>query len=284
MEGADMTSEEYRSYQLSQMELLLEVDRISKLIGIQYYLIGGTLLGAVRHKGFIPWDADIDIAMVRKDYEVFLEYCANAASERYFCETYKTEKNHTSPHAVIKIKGTHIRYRDEMGVSSHYKPQYDGIYLDIFPLDEPPKDPVLQERQAKRIKRLKRVIELKQARIYGNQTAAWKRIAKKTVQIALSPISLCRLNKMLDNEMMRYNGCGSEHLVSMASHYSYRKQYMEKEVYGTPQPIVFEGFAFSAPQKIDYYLTRIYGDYMKLPPADKQYVDLELIKEIDYGK
>ena len=92
-----MTFEEIRKYQLAQLELIDVVNNLCSELNLTYYIIGGTLLGAVRHKGFIPWDPDIDIAMPRDDYEKLRQYFAENKSDRYFYQHYSTEKNHLFP-------------------------------------------------------------------------------------------------------------------------------------------------------------------------------------------
>lgn len=276
-----MTETEIRNYQLSQLELLEQTDKICTELNIHYYMIAGTVLGAIRHGGFIPWDADIDIAMKREDYEKFRTYWLENPSERFVYQHYSTEKNHLSPHAILRIKGTHVFYKErEVGT---FCPQHDGIYMDIFPLDDAPIQESKQKKQMKKIKFIKRVIDFKIARTYGSQTGMLKRILKKIIQICLTPFSLQYLNKILDDTMKKHDGAGSGYIVSMASHYSYWKQLMPIEMYGDPIRVNFENRLFCAPAKIDEYLKKLYGDYMKLPPEDKRFSELDAIDHIDYG-
>ena len=270
-----------KKYQMAQIELLELTDKICSELNIHYYMIGGTLLGAIRHKGFIPWDADIDIAMRRDDYELFRNYWNENQSEKYVYQHYSTEKNHLSPHAILRIKDTHVVYKERR--VDKFIPQYDGIYLDIFPLDDAPLEPKKQNVQMRNIKRIKRVIDLKIARTYGSQTGPLKRVAKKVVQFLLSPFSLQFLYEKLDDEMKKYNGSGSGYIVSMASHYSYKKQYMPVGIYGQPIRVSFEDHQFCAPEKTDDYLRQLFGDYMKLPPENERYSELDAIEGIDYG-
>lgn len=276
-----MKQDEIRRFQLSQLELLRETDKICNDLHINYYLIGGTLLGAVRHQGFIPWDADIDIAMRRKDYEKFREYWFAHEDEKFFYEHYLTDHHHWGPHAILRKKGTHIKYRRRD--KEKYQPMYDGIYIDIFPLDEAPKQKWLQIVQARIIRFIYQISEQKIARIYEDNISWLKFTRKKFVQLFLSPITFRALGKVRDWVMQWGNNHGDGHLVSMASHYSYKKQYMCEEIYGTPIKIAFEGEMRMAPAQIDTYLRRIYGDYMKLPPENKRFSELDNIVDVDYG-
>lgn len=274
-----MNMEELREYQLAQLELLDITDEICKTKNLTYYLIGGTLLGAIRHNGFIPWDADIDIAMPREDYEAFLKYWVENPSERYFYQHFSTEKNHLCPHAILKIKNTKVVMNERI---SKYKPKYEGIYMDIFPLDNPPELLEQQKKQEEKIKKIRRIIELKSGYEYSS-ISILKKFAKKLLQIILIPVSFVHLNRKMDNCMKKYSSSNGKYFVSMASHYSYWKQLMPKEIYGKPTRVSFENKLYNAPAKVDEYLTRIYKDYMKLPAEDNLYSILDFIVKVDYS-
>ena len=113
-----------------QLEALLEVDRICKKFGITYQLFSGTLLGAIRHKGFIPWDDDIDICMLRNDYDRFIEVCKTELDTTYFLQNYETDKNFI--HNI-----TRIRKNNTIALQSACAEldMHHGIFIDIFPMD-----------------------------------------------------------------------------------------------------------------------------------------------------
>jgi len=274
-----MTLDEVRKYQIAQLELVKMIDKLCSQLNLTYYIIGGTLLGAVRHGGFIPWDPDIDIAMPRGDYEKIKKYFSENNNDRYFYQHYSTEKNHLSPHALIKIKDSHIILNS--GVS-RFQPVHDGIYLDIFPLDNAPESKKLQIKQMKRIKGLKTLINLKAAYVYSSNGFV-KRLLKNTISFLLTPVSFSYLNKKMDYCMRQYNSFTAENYVSMASHYSYWKQLMPKSVYGSPIRINFEGILLAAPEQMHDYLTRIYGNYMELPPVDQRTAILSCYNRVEYS-
>lgn len=273
-----MKIEEVRPLQEAQMELLIETDRICSELNLTYYLIGGTLLGAIRHGGFIPWDIDADIAMPRADYEKFRAYWAKTKSDRYFYQHYTTEKNHDAPHAILKIRGTRVNFKN---ADKAYEKQCEGIYMDIFPLDQAPESPKKQLKQQKKIKFISRLMEGKRAHDY--KTGKLRFLVKKLLKVMLKPVSYSALAKKMDKYMVMHNGECDKYLVSMASHYSYKKQLMPAKIYGTPQRINYEGVMLCAPAEIDDYLTRIYGDYMKLPPEEGRYELLDYVDSVDYG-
>ena len=112
-----------------EFDILCYVDSICRELGLRYTLIGGTLLGAVRHKGFIPWDDDIDISMPRPDYEKFIDYCVSNES-RYRLITNKTEPNWKDIYA--KLIDTKTELHEQLTNRFEYK---NGVFIDIFPVD-----------------------------------------------------------------------------------------------------------------------------------------------------
>lgn len=133
MEEFEYTKENLRRLQLAELEILKEVDRMCRENGIEYIIEGGTLLGAVRHEGFIPWDDDVDLRMLRKDYERFCELCDDKLDERYFLQTHKTDKNYRWEFARVLKNGTELIRRDRDELKSR-----TGIFIDIFPTDNLP--------------------------------------------------------------------------------------------------------------------------------------------------
>lgn len=269
-----------RTLQMVEMKLLREVDSICRSLNIKYYLIGGTLLGAVRHGGFIPWDVDIDIAMLRNDYEIFRKYCIERDDEEFFFEDYSTEKNHSECHAILKIRNTEIRWASRN--KDRYPVTNKGIYLDIFPLDYAPNDCKKQKIQQIKIKFLSSLLQAKVCRDYGSGKGIY--YVKKLLGFVLRPVSFSTIQKIVDKEMQKYNNGECEYIVSMASHYSYYKQLMPFDYYGTPVKIQFEDGLFYAPAKPHEYLKKLFGDYMQLPPEETRYEILNALEYVDYGK
>ena len=126
-----MPKEDLRKLQLIELEMLLEVDRICRENKIRYMISSGTLLGAVRHKGFIPWDDDLDTYMLREDFEKFCEeWNKDADKDKFFLQTYKTDPEYRWGYAKIRRKGTEYLRDGQEAIKC-----MSGVSMDIFILD-----------------------------------------------------------------------------------------------------------------------------------------------------
>lgn len=240
-------------------KILLDVADFCDENGIQYYLVCGTALGAARHGGFIPWDDDVDIGMPRPDYERFVEMYR---SEAYtVCDT-RFDKQY--PYAFAKVCD-----RNTCLVENIENPCELGVYIDIFPIDGLPDDERMRKRHLKLIEWDLRVL-------------AWKRISKdkdvgklhKVVQViaktALYFVPVSVLVRKLEYDAKKYpyeNSCYVGHFVTKAI---WGSDVKPKEFFDDPIRHKFEDKEFWVPGKFDEYLTLEYGDYMKLPPKEKQ--------------
>lgn len=272
-----MTERELDIIKSIQLNIMDEIHRICVEHNIRYYLIGGTALGAVRHGGFIPWDVDIDIAMFRTEYDRFKEVCRTELNGNYEYLDYLSVEDYMRPHALIcdRLSKIRMKYDPINKISEDH-----GIYVDVFPLDNAPDEELLRIKQAKMLRRL---AVLKKYRIpYYYSTKWWKRFVRYTVSMMLSWISIRRINTWQQNTMQLYRNQNTESICSMASQYPYKKQCMPKEIYGTPVPVQFEGRTYYAPEQSDSYLTRLYGDYMQLPPVERRQKNMEIYSSVEF--
>ena len=132
-----LSDEERRAPQISELEILMEFKRICSSNNLQYYLTAGTLLGAVRHQGFIPWDDDIDIAMPRKDFKKFGELCRCQLKKDFYYQDCRTEPDYPYYFAKLRKEGTEVCEPCLEAVNIR-----KGHYIDIFPLDRCPNSSV----------------------------------------------------------------------------------------------------------------------------------------------
>ncbi|RDX01242.1 LicD family protein [Listeria kieliensis] len=248
----------------TELSILIEVAELCDKYKLKYYLMGGTLLGAVRHGGFIPWDDDIDIAMPRADFEAFQEIAARELPKSLFLHYGTTDPHYYLP--IIKIKKNHTVFQEE-NISA--KVRHSGIFIDIFPLDDVAKDHgAFFHIKGRIIKHLKGLLFLKE----NAKTAAGNiGIAKKLMLGLARPISTKRVFSWLTGIMKYGQNEDAPYYVNYGSQYGYQKQTMLKEIYDPAEVVQFEGYNFKAPKQTALFLKKIYGEnYMALPPVEKR--------------
>ncbi len=255
-----------------------EVKRICEKYDIKYYIIAGTLLGAVRHKSAIPWDDDMDIGMFRDDYERFLELCKTELSDTMFVEDFSTDKHYALPFAKIMLKDTVMVER-----STKDNPTPKSVYVDIFPFDNVPDSDSLRSKQNRKTYFLKRLLLAKLGyKVYGE-----KDFVKRLVYTVLRFIATFRnaesIHQTLYNSMTEYNTIDTKKVTNIGGAYGYYKEMLDKEWFKNSAELPFSDITLSAPGEYISYLEYFYGDYMKLPPEDKR-GNRHSIVEFDFGK
>ena len=222
---------------------------------LNYYMLGGTMLGAVRHSGFIPWDDDMDFGMPRDDYDRFISISKRIIPEYYELRFYKNTSN--SPMHSVKF----IDNRTTL-VETAYKNYVEGLYIDIFPLDGAGTGTVFDRIRAKRIL-------WKQILIMNHCTTKEKSGIRKILKKYAKMRDLDRLHLSIEKLMTATPISESTMIANYLGAWA-EKEIMPKEVMGTPELYSFEDTEFYGSKNADAYLTSLYGDYMRLPPKDKQ--------------
>ena len=245
--------------QLKKIELVIfrEFIGICEKLNLKYYVLGGTLLGAVRHNGFIPWDDDIDVGMPRKDYERFLREAPALLNERYFLQNHVTDPNWVSNFSKIRDSRTTFIESSVKKFSINH-----GVYIDIFPLDY--HDKADEEKFFRKFRRYTRRIGL------SYWTPGIKQKIKKCL-ISFIPFLCCPSLKktVLKREnLMKRNG-KTPYIANYCGAWG-RKEIIPAAWYGDGVVLNFEGMNVIAPSNYDAWLTQVYGEYMKLPPEEKR--------------
>lgn len=255
-----------------QLEVLKEVDKICKKNDITYYLYAGTLLGAVRHKGFIPWDDDIDLAMERKEFERFLKACENDLDDRYFLQTFRSDPYFHKSLARVCIPGTYVEEK-----YSEHIPFNKSLYLDIFVLDRIEENEDERKKHAYAVRRIDKWILLKTGYVYENGFLNYKRISKIIIRKLLSPVPIRFFMERREKLIRKYENTDNEYLCNFqhrpGSYERHLRQVHQVSRFGTPKELEFEGELYPVPNDWDGYLSQNYGDYMKLPPEDQRKAD-----------
>jgi len=246
----------------TELEILDEIDRICKIHHITYFLEGGTLLGAVRHKGFIPWDDDLDIAMPRNDFEKFLEICKSELSIKYDVLSANV-KTYGHIHAKIQKKNTLFLEKNSLNIHNNINKW--GIFIDIFPFDKANSSCATHIRRWA-VKKMKNLIWRKMGLVENDS------MKSKIINALLLFISVGFLKKCVDNLCRREeNDDNCTHFISMGSQYKTKRALWLKDNILPVSQIEFEGKTYWAPHDPDYFLRIQFGnDYMQLPPIEKR--------------
>lgn len=235
------------------LEIATEVDRICRENGWKCSLYGGSVIGAVRHNGFIPWDHDIDMAMPRKDYDRFLNYMLRHPSEKIFFSNYKSERRYPNNWGKVRLNGTVFLEKELASLEELHK----GVFIDLHPIDNilPP----LLRIQV-RLTAFWMCVGKMKSGIYGEGGRL-----KRSVYRLFSFLPYSAINWLRDTTMKWFKYVPTRHVYKIA--------HPNNGIYPIPRNTFedlvehkFEDRTFYIPRNYDEFLTKRYGDYMQLPP------------------
>ena len=245
-----------------EFEILSVVDSFCRENDIKYSLYAGTMLGAVRHKGFIPWDDDIDIAMTRVEYTKFCEAIAKNPIAGYFFENYENSLNCCICHGKFRKQGTLLLQKGEDKNIGHHE-----VWVDIFPLDKV--DNGKRRKKTERIGYINVLLTRANEKVIGDPLK--KRIVKKAVSIIPEKIRSGLLRKNLEKlKTMDSSLLDNYNYVSMSTFENIKKLVFPKEMCEKYTELLFNGRFFMSFEDHDGMLKLIYGNYMKLPPIEER--------------
>lgn len=244
-----------------ELEIFRHFIEICNENSLRYFVVGGTALGAVRHKGFIPWDDDIDVALPRGDYEKFLIAAQKSLPSNMFLQTYITDKNYPNPFAKLRQSDTAFIEKSTSKIKMNH-----GVYVDIFPLDGYSRSGIRGKWLGLKEKILK--ISVASVFISGNISKNKFRAIVKRAIARLLPDYRASVRR-LDTMYKKIPYEDAEIIVNFCGAWA-EKEIMPKAYFGDGIEGEFEGIKVVLPAKTHEYLTALYGDYMTLPPEEER--------------
>ena len=275
-----LSKDELRKAQLLMLSILKEVHRVCEENGIHYFLSDGTLIGAVRHNGFIPWDDDIDIGMLREDYEKFCLHAHEILPKNLVIQNEYTDSGYGQCYSKVVLQGTKWLEHDAKKTSR----KYSGLYIDIFVYDKIATDKKKQKKQSRIFKFIRFLIYAKQGywTTYKNRLKQFIfNVCYGLAKIITLFIPAKALLKQRNKIIFKYRDLTEDYTITKFGG-SYLKNINPLESFKNLELHQFEDTQFYIPCAYDSILRNLYGDYMKIPDASE--IQSHGIEEFDFGE
>lgn len=258
------------------LSIVKEVVSICNQWGLVYYMSGGTLLGAIRHHGFIPWDDDIDLAMPREDYERFLETAPQQLPPNLQIVNYRTDPNYQ--YYITRVRDIDTKV-EEIRIGNDCR--YTNVSIDIFPLDGTPNNVWIRKLYFLQVMAHRAFMSLcykdsiDRSRKRGTAEKIFLAMMEKLpMEKIFNPYTeKCKIDKI----MRKHKVEDSENIGCLMGAYR-TNQIVPKRYFGSGKMYKFENMTLRGPELYNEYLTQMYGDYMKLPPKESQKVHFKIVE------
>ncbi len=255
------TTYEVKELQQYALNTLLHFDEFCRSNNLKYYLSEGSLLGAVRHCGFIPWDDDVDVVMTREDYDKFIDLYKESATDGYVLDSFETNPNHWTICAKLLMKDScRFEMKRLKGIALSTAP---GI--DIFALDSVP-DLETAKSVGKKIRFYRVLLWLRTGYSHDYSSSKWK-----LLKIMSYFYSAKGIHSKIQKLLTKYNSTECDYFVNYGSLYSVEREVLHKGFFKNSVEVEFNGLKFPVPQDYGKVLETVYGDYKKLPPFSKRF-------------
>lgn len=250
-----------------EIKIALEIKRVCEKHQIKYFLAFGSLLGAIRHQGFIPWDDDLDIGMLRDDYERFIRvFNKETDSKIFFMENWDTEPCYGHSFTKIKLNNTVFEEYSISKTNTH-----KGIFVDVFPFDSLVDNPQEIRQFEKRIRFFRMLYKFKLGYRPTNPSDKSQLLFSKLFWFVGLFVKRSWIKKCLFSQETKYNGLQpTPPNVVLASGARRCKDYFDRNYLNDTIEVTFDGVQFAVPKEYHKVLTRMYGDYMQLPPVEQR--------------
>lgn len=259
--GYNLSEEELRELQMIEVEMLVEIDRICKKCDIKYCISAGTQLGAIRHKGFIPWDDDADVAFLRPEYERFRNACESELDkERFYFQDYRNTPGYRWGYGKIRRKNTQF-----VRLNQEHMPYEQGVFVDIMPYDNVPDNYILRKWHNFRCFLYRKAFW---APLGKMQEKGIKKFAYET----LDKLSDEKIYKSFTRFIEKSNRKNTKRIRIFAFPVPGKEHGYLRSCFETLVPTEFESEQLMGMKDYETYLSYKYGDYMTLPPIEKRKV------------
>ena len=253
------------------LDTLKYIDMVCRKEGIKYFAAYGTLLGAVRHKGFIPWDDDADVCMMRSEYEKFCEAVKKYPDPRFFWQTTTTNRGYWLPFLGRLCRNDTIRWPSNGNVQYH-----EGIYVDVYPIDYA--FPTME--QTRRHFRATR---------YLHHNIMYRRLRSLRGTHNIESVlftALCKLPPIefynwLYRRIIHNPNPDKSMLFDFSGSFNFERYYWPSRIFDETIELPFEDMMVPFPKNLDALLTKMYGDYMTPPPVERRKTHYPY--ELDFG-
>lgn len=259
--GFRVTSKRKKLWQM-QMELFQFVDYVCKKNGMKYYAIGGTLLGAVRHQGYVPWDDDMDIAMFRSDYERFVQKAIQEVEAPFFVQSPETEEDYALSH--IKIRNSSSTGATRFDFEFKYN---KGVFIDVFPIDNIPDKLEDKADLLKGVHDFRKLLDVGarhfwywQGFIKGNKEIVSEE-EKNRLSRYVSDHSIPVICRDFDKLCSKYNDEETEYCGILALELTSERFHWKRSWFSEQVSLPFEYLSIQCPYEYDAVLRKTYGDY-----------------------
>lgn len=260
----DEPSAPLRALQMVELGILLDVQAVCEELGVRFFLGEGTLLGAVRHEGFIPWDDDVDLFMPRSDYDRFLQQAPRLLGDRYRLQHSSTVPNYWSPVIKVRLVDGQQRFRQ---TSIAHLTHENGPLLDIFPLEYVAHDRgILLHLQSAYVRLLRGLL------VQKRRTRPADSLLRRAMRLAATVVPGRLLHRQLDWAHTLQGPQRRPYLAALATYHPVARQVYAADAFAEAVPASFEGHTFPIPVDYHHVLTTTYGDYRQLPsPQDRNH-------------
>lgn len=280
-----LTDNNIKAIQNLLLEMLQDIDSLCQKYNLTYFLAGGTALGAVRHKGFIPWDEDADLCMPRADYDKLIDLIQQEYSDKYWAQSFCTTDKSDLIFLKIRKKGT--RYLELFETD----PEHAGIFIDIYPIENIPNFAPLRFFHGLMCDFLYLCCSCVRVSVKKQRFLEYLGDNKKSVKLVkiksaigkvLSFMSLHKWCKVADKWSKCCKNDNSKYITIPSGIKHYFGEICSRESFLPQQKITFSNMQLPIMAKPEEYLTGLYGDYMKIPTEDER--ERHTVLELDLGE